>query len=79
MNDERVQNKIEQLVGEEHELLGLDPAARPADHHQRLTVIEAELDRCWDLLRQRRARRSAGAAPDEVSVRPAVVVEGYRQ
>jgi hypothetical protein len=79
MNDERVQNKIEQLVGEEHELLGLDPAARPADHHQRLTVIEAELDRCWDLLRQRRARREFNEDPDGARARDESTVEGYLQ
>jgi hypothetical protein len=37
------------------------------------------LDRCWDLLRQRRARRSAGEDPDDAQVRPTDVVEGYLQ
>jgi hypothetical protein len=36
-----------------------------------------ELDRLWDLLRQRRALRSAGADPDEASERDADTVEGY--
>ena len=38
-----------------------------------------ELDRWWDLLRQREARRSAGLDPDEASMRDAGTVEGYEQ
>jgi hypothetical protein len=50
MNDEGVLNKIEQLVAEEHTLLGVDEAHRAPEHHERLTAVEVELDRCWDLL-----------------------------
>jgi uncharacterized protein DUF2630 len=38
-----------------------------------------ELDRCWDLLRQRRARRDAGQDPDLAEARPERTVEGYLQ
>jgi hypothetical protein len=79
MNDERVQNKIEQLVGEEHELLGLEPAARPVDHAERLSAIEVELDQCWDLLRQRRAKREFDENPDAATPRDESTVEGYLQ
>jgi hypothetical protein len=79
MNDEGVQNRIEQLLQEEHALLGRDEASRPAEHHERLTAIEVELDRCWDLLRQRRARREFHENPDEASVRDEGTVEGYLQ
>jgi hypothetical protein len=41
--------------------------------------VEVELDRCWDLLRQRRARRSAGQDPDAARARDAATVEGYRR
>jgi hypothetical protein len=41
--------------------------------------VEVELDRCWDLLRQRRALRGAGANPDEAQVRDADTVERYQQ
>jgi hypothetical protein len=44
-----------------------------------LREIEITLDQCWDLLRQRRARRAAGQDPDDVAVRPEEVVEHYRQ
>jgi hypothetical protein len=79
MNDEGVQNKIEQLVSEEHALLALDEVKRPADAHERLSAIQVELDRCWDLLRQRRARREFDQNPDDASVRDASTVEGYWQ
>jgi hypothetical protein len=79
MSDDGVQNKIEQLVAEEHELLAGDAEHRPADAHERLSAIEVELDRCWDLLRQRRARREFSENPDDASVRDAKTVEGYWQ
>jgi hypothetical protein len=79
MNDERVLNKIEQLVEEEHALLELGGESRAQDKHERLATIEVELDRCWDLLRQRRARREFGENPDEASARDEATVEGYLQ
>jgi hypothetical protein len=79
MNDERIQNRIEQLVQEEHALLQLDEHARPREQHERLTAVEVALDRCWDLLRQRRARREFNENPDDASVRDKTTVEGYLQ
>jgi len=81
MADEQISERIEALVKEEHELLdrggtehGLDPAG-----HARLREIKIELDRYWDLLRQRRARRRAGEDPDGASPRDADTVEHYLQ
>jgi hypothetical protein len=79
MNDEGVLNNIEQLVAEEHALLGVDEAHQALDHHERLAAVEVELDRCWDLLRQRRARREFHENPDDASVRDEGTVEGYLQ
>ena len=45
----------------------------------RLADIEAELDRCWDLLNQRRALREFGMDPGEATPRDEDVVEGYQQ
>jgi hypothetical protein len=45
----------------------------------RLRAVEVELDQCWDLLRQRRALREAGADPGEAQVRDAETVERYLQ
>ena len=79
MDDQGVLNKIEQLVAEEHELLTVGEHARPPEKHERLSAVEVELDRCWDLLRQRRARREFDQNPDEASVRDSGTVEGYLQ
>jgi predicted nuclease with TOPRIM domain len=81
MPDEQISDRIEALVKEEHELLdrggqeqGLDEAG-----HARLQEIKVELDRYWDLLRQRRARRRAGEDPDGASPRDPDTVEHYLQ
>ena len=50
-----------------------------SEEHERLRRIETELDQCWDLLRQRRARRESGGNPDDATVRPVHVVEDYEQ
>jgi hypothetical protein len=79
MDDEGILGRIERLVAEEHALQRVDEDARPKDAHERLSSIEVELDRCWDLLRQRRAHREFGEDPDSTSVRDEGTVEGYLQ
>jgi hypothetical protein len=84
MSDESIAARIERLVDEEHELRNREQADAADDDaletdRERLTSVEVELDRCWDLLRQRRALREAGADPDEAEVRDAGTVEGYQQ
>jgi hypothetical protein len=84
MSDESIADRIERLVTEEHDLRAReqtdssDPAALEADK-ERLRSVEVELDRCWDLLRQRRAFRDAGTAPEQAQVRDADTVEHYLQ
>lgn len=80
MDDSAVLHRIDALSREELELEE-SHANEPltGDRLQRLHAVEVELDQCWDLLRQRRARRSAGQDPDDASVRPDTVVEGYLQ
>ncbi|HEX6658192.1 MAG TPA: DUF2630 family protein [Ilumatobacter sp.] len=80
MNDEQVLARIHDLVDEEHQLRN-QHADAPLDDAsaQRLADLEVSLDQCWDLLRQRRARRSAGLEPDEAEARPADTVEHYQQ
>lgn len=84
MSDESVAARIERLVDEEHELLRQEQRDRSdvevLDHdRERLESVRVELDRCWDLLRQRRALRDAGGDPDDAAARDADVVEGYQQ
>jgi hypothetical protein len=75
--DESVLGKIRQLVHEEQAIYGNSDVN---DHDQtRLQKIQVELDQCWDLLRQRRAKREFGKDPDDAHVRPASVVEKYEQ
>jgi hypothetical protein len=80
MTDEDVHQRIDELVAEEHRLerAHIGQALSEAER-QRLKDLEVQLDRCWDLLRQREARRRAGLNPEDAQVRSADVVEGYRQ
>jgi Protein of unknown function (DUF2630) len=80
MDDKQLLNRIGALVEEEHALErqatsdGLDE-----QEQDRLQQLEVQLDQCWDLLRQRRARRDAGLDPEDAQVRPEGTVEGYLQ
>jgi hypothetical protein len=84
MNDETIAARIESLVAEEEQLRRReqadsgDPASLEADQ-QRLRALEIELNRCWDLLRQRRAREEFGEDPDQAQARDANTVERYLQ
>ena len=81
MDDTDIVKRIDELAAREHELErshaggeGLGP-----EELRRLRAIEVALDQCWDLLRQRRARRDAGKDPNEAQARSIPVVEGYQQ
>jgi hypothetical protein len=80
MSDESIATRIERLVTEEQELRrreqsdSPDPQALEADK-ERLRAVEVELDGCWDLLRQRRAREEFGLDPDDASPRGADTYE----
>ena len=80
MDDEQIRERIEQLVSEEHELWGResDGVATEGDRG-RLESVKVTLDQCWDLLRQRRARRHAHLDPEDASARDETVVERYQQ
>ncbi len=78
MQDPGVLTHINDLAHEEEQLYQkAGHGELSASDRERLKAIEVELDQCWDLLHQRRARRSAGLDPDAASVRPADVVERY--
>lgn len=74
--DTAVLADIGRLVEEEKRLWAQNSVS-DADR-ERLTAIGIDLDRCWDLLRQRRGLREFGRDPDQAELRPAKVVEKYR-
>jgi hypothetical protein len=84
MSDQSIAAHIEKLVAEEHELRHreqrdtVDPDSLQSDQ-ARLQDIAVELDRCWDLLRRRRAMADAGGDPNLVEERDAGTVEHYLQ
>jgi len=80
MDDIEIVRHIGELAEEEHGLeRSKEGVGLSDDDHARLRALEVALDQCWDLLRQRRARRAAGQDPDAAHVRPEGTVEGYRQ
>jgi hypothetical protein len=80
MDDQELHKHIDELVAEEHRLERAHVGqALSEGEQQRLRDLGVQLDRYWDLLRQRDARRRAGQDPDEAQERSADVVEGYRQ
>ena len=77
MDDQTLLYRIQHLVDEEHRL-DQQHDHSPADR-ERHRALQVELDQCWDLLRQRRARREFGDDPDQAKVRDAKTVESYEQ
>ena len=78
-SDKPLFSRIDELVAEEHELRTKHASGQinDTDEKARLRALEVELDQCWDLLRQRRAKREFGENPDTAQVRDARTVEGY--
>ena len=80
MDDAVIHENIEQLVAEEHELWDREAAGRATEaDRRRLGEVKISLDRCWDLLRQRRALEEFGLDADAATVRSEETVEGYEQ
>ena len=80
MDDGVIHESIEQLVAEEHELWDREAAGSATEADRgRLQDVKVSLDRCWDLLRQRRALEEFSMDPDAARARPEETVEGYEQ
>jgi len=81
VEDTEIVHTITAMTNEEHELLRAGEAKHGLTEaqHARLGELKVEIDRLWDLLRQRRARRHAGLNPDTAEERPAGIVEHYQQ
>jgi hypothetical protein len=78
MKDQEIEAHIDQLVAEEHELFERG-GQMSADDRRRLNDLNVQLDRLWDLLRQRRAREEFAQDPDTAKERSAATVEKYLQ
>jgi hypothetical protein len=74
MSDQTILTHISALIDEEHKLRSAGKAQEGAP---RLKQLEVELDQCWDLLRQRRAKREFGEDPESATPRDPGTVEGY--
>jgi hypothetical protein len=75
MDDKRILDHINELVDEEHKLL--TAVGQPGANDERLKNVSEQLDQCWDLLRQRRAKREFGEDPDSAQARDVGTVERY--
>jgi len=81
MDDKEILSHIDDLIATEHDLRAKVANGQLSTdvERERLRSVEESLDQCWDLLRQRRARREFGEDPEQAHVRPAGEVEGYQQ
>ena len=81
VDDEDVFGRINALSAEEEHLWqhAGDGHGLTTEEHDRLEAIKVELDRAYDLLHQRAARRAAGLDPKDAEARSADVVEHYQQ
>ena len=77
MDEKDILSRISALVEEEHALR--EGTEHTDEQRARMNAIDASLDQCWDLLRQRRAKRQYGEDPEEAEPRPEPQVEGYLQ
>ena len=80
MDDSTLRDQIEEMVAEEKRLLAAAPdSGEDPGRHERLAELKVELDKAWDLLRQRTAHEEFGLDPDNTSERDTDTVEGYEQ
>jgi uncharacterized protein YajQ (UPF0234 family) len=81
MNDKEILSHIDELIATEHDLRtkAANGELSGAEEREQLRSAEEALDQCWDLLRQRRAKRQYGEDPDEAEARPEPQVESYLQ
>ena len=77
MDERQLIGHVDELIAEEHTLR--EKGSLTDEERSRLSDIEMDLDQCWDLLRQRRARQEFGEDPDKAKLRPHSEVEGYLQ
>ena len=81
MTDPDIFERINALSSEEERLFDAagDGSGLSTEDVERLAAIKVELDRAYDLLHQREAKRAAGLDPSDAKERPAETVESYQQ
>ena len=81
MAENDILSQVRTLVDTEHQLRAKRQAGEitSEQEHAALKSVEEQLDQCWDLLRQRRAKTEFGDDPEQASARPVQTVEGYLQ
>ena len=81
VDEHQILTQINDLVSQEHTLRTQLSAGELSsqEEHDRLAALEGALDQCWDLLRQRRAKREFGQDVDEAKPRAVETVERYLQ
>ena len=75
MSDKTIFKHITELVDEEQQLRA--EMKTPGQNAARLKHVAEQLDQCWDLLRQRRAKREFGEDPSTAVARDVGTVERY--
>jgi len=81
MDDKEILARIGDLIQTEHSLRSRLAAGELTGVEEQAALNSAEeaLDQCWDLLRQRRARREFGEDENVAEARPTSEVEEYLQ
>jgi hypothetical protein len=81
MDDKEILGRIDELIKTEHALRAKLASGEltSAEENAALRSTEEALDQCWDLLRQRRARREFGEDPSLAEARSVPEVEEYWQ
>jgi hypothetical protein len=77
MEDNQVLAHIKNLTAKEEELYGKENLTD--NDVKKLHQVKADLDQCWDFLRQRRALRDAGGNPEKAEIRSVGTIESYKR
>jgi len=77
MTEKEILDKIKNLEEEEHNLYSKNGLS--TEERKRAGELQVELDRYWDLLRQKRALSEFGHNPDNAGLRGSDTVENYEQ
>jgi len=77
MTEKEILDKIKNLEEEEHNLYSKNGLS--TEERKRTGELQVELDRYWDLLRQKRALSEFGHNPDNAGLRGSDTVENYEQ